>query len=219
MIQPDPAYRFTAMQSYHHPALQPVAPSVIITPHFVRAAASFDFGEDAAPPVPAAQVNDTKDTSKTGKNDEKKTRKKKKDARVRERDTQAQPARAATPALGESIKQHTIVPRKAAQAGKGKDAGAGAGGDGGIESSPSPKKQSKLVIKKSHRTEDIENKAIEQDPTREYETGIVTASSIAPCHIVTMWRGQSEVGSEQMLMKFQRQRSQSRPSPFASRSS
>jgi hypothetical protein len=218
MIQPDPAYRFTAMQSYHHPALQPLAPSVIITPHFVRAAASFDFAEDAAPPIPAAQVGETRDTSKSGKNDEKKTRKKKKDARARERDrdVQAQPARAATPALGESIKQHTSVPRKVAQAGKGKDAGVG--GDGRIESSPSPRKQSKLVIKKSHRTEDIENKAIEQDPTREYECDNGTASSFPPDHMSMMWRGWSEVESGQTLMKIQRPRTQNRPNAFASRS-
>jgi protein-serine/threonine kinase len=207
------------MQSYHHPALQPVAPSVIITPHFVRAAASFDFAEDAAPPIPVSQAGETKDTSKTVKNDEKKTRKKNKDARARERDAQAQPARAATPALGESIKQHTSAPRKTAQAGKGKDVGAG--GDGRIESSPSPKKQSKLVIKKWHRTEDIENKAIEQDPTRESSTSGCCLVNCTERHkyYAAGWRALRRMESEQPLMKLQRPRSQSPPSPFASRSS
>lgn len=48
MLRIDPVKRYTAMEAYHHPSLRLTAPDVIITPHFVRAAASFDAPE----PVP-----------------------------------------------------------------------------------------------------------------------------------------------------------------------
>lgn len=45
MICPIPEYRCTAMEAYHHPALLPDAPAAIVTPHFVRAAATHDLSE------------------------------------------------------------------------------------------------------------------------------------------------------------------------------
>jgi len=117
MICPDPAFRITAMQAYHHPALVPSASTVIITPHFVRAAASFD-GIDYEPmPSPPANIE--------GLKTDKKRRTKRKDAKD-------QP-RASTPtALGESIKQHTSVTRPKAIQG---------------ERTPSPRKRSMMVIR------------------------------------------------------------------------
>lgn len=148
MICPDPAYRITAIQAYHHPALQPSAPSVIITPHFVRAAASFDIEDEPKPPL--AQKADTE---KKGK----KCRNKKKDAKDQ--------SRASTPtALGESIKQHTSVSRPKARQREGLQ------GVQWEERTPSPKKDSKLVIKWTSHEDllaiaDGEDKE-SQDPTR-----------------------------------------------------
>ena len=125
----------TAMQAYHHPSLQPQAASVIVTPHFVRAAASCEFSE----PVPG--VDKEKD-------------KKKRKAKKREagHGREAQP-RAATPALGESIKQHTSAPPPKK-------------GDKDKAELESPAK--KVVVKKSREALDVSpDKDKEQDPTRE----------------------------------------------------
>ncbi|ORX37068.1 hypothetical protein BD324DRAFT_424119 [Kockovaella imperatae] len=133
MICPDPAYRMSAMQAYHHPSLQPRAAEVIITPHFVRAAASYEFTE----PMPRAQ----------DKGKETKRKAKKREAgHARE----PQQPRAVTPALGESIRQHTSVPR--AKAGKGLPA------DG---HTLSPRK---VVLKQSREALDVDH-VKEQDPT------------------------------------------------------
>ena len=148
MICPDPAYRITAMQAYHHPALQPSAPNVILTPHFVRAAASFDEVEPMPPPH--------KDGKKSG--EAKKRRTKKKDGK------ENQP-RASTPtALGESIKQHTSVSKPKAVKSEGVR---------GVmeERTPSPKSSGKMVIKKTTRREEFLGEGREdkesEDPTRE----------------------------------------------------
>lgn len=94
MLNPDPHYRITAMQAYHHRALQPAAPSVVITPHFVRTALDFDDEE----PI-AAMPNNVRENKEAEK---KSRRNKKKDA---------ENVRANTPtALGESIKQHHLLP-------------------------------------------------------------------------------------------------------------
>lgn len=111
MINPDPVYRVTAMEAYHHPALQPEAPSVIITPHFVRAAASFDVEEPL--PAPPAQTHAAEDHT-LAKDDREKEKEKRKSKRKAKRDdaTSHEPRshfRSTTPALGESIKQHTSV--------------------------------------------------------------------------------------------------------------
>jgi hypothetical protein len=159
MVSPDPAYRITAMQAYHHPALQPVAPSVVITPHFVRAAASFEMDEVMSA-IPASHNDQAQNAKSQGdgrkeKDAEKKRRKKKRETK--------EPARAATPALGESIKQHTSVPRKAVakveKVQRGQEE----------SQTPSPKKGSKVIIKKAGLLgdEDGENKGVEEDPTRE----------------------------------------------------
>ncbi|KAK4689689.1 hypothetical protein P7C73_g420, partial [Tremellales sp. Uapishka_1] len=142
MICPDPAYRISAMQAYHHPALQLPAQSEVITPHFVRQAASFDIEE----PVPVVVRQHVE------KNGEKKKRKPRK--------KEEQP-RASTPtALGESIKQHTSVGKPKAHKRE-----AGVKGAEHIEELPSPTK-TKLVIKKSRDDlHEVENKNEEEDPT------------------------------------------------------
>ena len=138
MICPDPAYRMSAMQAYHHPSLQLAAPSVIITPHFVRAAAEFDYDE----PV---QAHGTVDG---GKNDgeKKKRRTKRKDAAATNKENRP-PSRASTPtALGESIKQHTNV--SIAKPAESQKSG-GRKGKGKVEDkTPSPQKKSKSNIVK-----------------------------------------------------------------------
>lgn len=105
MISPDPAYRISAIQAYHHPALRPTSPGMLITPHFVRAAASMEFeGEPVYLPMPSAH----------GRPADKKTKKKqaaKKKAGAKGGKENRPSTRAATPALGESIKQHTSLPR------------------------------------------------------------------------------------------------------------
>ena len=155
MIHPDPSRRLTAMQAYHHRALQPSSPSIIITPHFVRAAAQMEDEEPLPPPpalVPAMASQVRHDKAKVVAEAKKKRKAK-----------EAQP-RAATPtALGESIKQHTSVgkprPRHSADA---KSAG------GKENATPSPQKN-RLVIKKTR--EEMENdarlKSMHDDPTRE----------------------------------------------------
>lgn len=145
MIQPDPAYRISAMQAYHHPALQAPAPSVIITPHFVRAAATFEPEDEPLPVLPSERnvtvrthqqqvhqhdkqpqqptrqhrkpvepvksvnqvvpLKDEKENRRQEFNqDEKKARRKPEKSRKDQlRSTTP------TPALGESIKQHTAT--------------------------------------------------------------------------------------------------------------
>ena len=95
MIQVDPAKRITAMQAYHHPSLQPTAPSVLVTPQFIRDAVSFETTEPVPVIVPV----------KDKENDDKPRRKKK--------TTNKEGARSVTHALplGESINQHTSAPR------------------------------------------------------------------------------------------------------------
>nr|XP_019045252.1 CAMK/CAMKL protein kinase [Kwoniella bestiolae CBS 10118]OCF24182.1 CAMK/CAMKL protein kinase [Kwoniella bestiolae CBS 10118] len=152
MIQPDPAYRITAMQAYHHPALQPSAPSVIITPHFVRAAASFD-GYDQEP-IPAEY---TEALAAAGTKEKKKKRKTKKDGahhHNKDKGTTRHSHRATTPALGESIKQHTSI-SKAKSTGKGDE------NDKENVDDDAEKALSKLVIRK--RAEEIKDKEDEND--------------------------------------------------------
>lgn len=156
MICPDPAYRISAMQAYHHPALQPVAPSVIVTPHFVREAAAFDEEEEPLPLLPSVPITleRLKDESAKPVNGEKRKRKKKKDIK--------EGSRAATPtALGESIKQHTSMPRIAAPAVSGR----GDKDTDEITPSPTKKKGSRMMLKPLGRG-DEENKGDEEDPTR-----------------------------------------------------
>lgn len=142
MICPDPAYRITAMQAYHHPALLPTAPTVIITPHFVRAAASFDYSEETMPPP--AKVED-------GEKNKRKSRNQKKTAKE-------QP-RASTPtALGESIKQHTSVSKPKAEK---RDGVKGMKG----EMTPSPRKE-RLVIRKSSDVLLVDGERDGEDPAR-----------------------------------------------------
>lgn len=143
MVQPDPAYRISAMQAYHHPALVPAELSVIITPHFVRAAASFDVSDEPMPPT-ASHVDEAKKDNKK---------------RPTKKENKPQP-RAATPtALGESIKQHTSAPR--VHAGRVHKAGE-------HETMPSPTKGGKLVIRQTMTDNMLaEPKGDdEEDPTR-----------------------------------------------------
>ena len=146
MICPDPAYRMTAMQAYHHPALQPAAPTVIITPHFVRAAASMEFEGDV-PGVP-------KDAEGEGKKEAKKRKGKKREGGAKENQF-----RAPTPGLGEAIKQHTsetgLRPVK-------QGLGERDGNIGDEERTPSPKK---VVVKKSREALRVSGEN-EEDPTR-----------------------------------------------------
>ncbi|ORY31808.1 hypothetical protein BCR39DRAFT_80876 [Naematelia encephala] len=130
MVCPDPAYRISAMQAYHHPSLQPTTPNVIITPHFVRAAASFEESDE--PPVPNVPPAPPKKDQVLDEG------KKKRRTKTREH----QPVRTTTPtALGESIKQHTSVPRaKLEQHGKGAE-----------NAMPSPQQ----VIARSKKAEDM----------------------------------------------------------------
>lgn len=181
MVCPDPAFRITAMQAYHHPALQPAAQEVIITPHFVRAATNPDIEDEPLPPIPYDQARPHSQHQKgtvphaQGQGEEGK-RKKIKVKNTKDRNTvhsqQILGPRSATPtALGESIKQHTSAakPKREKDKGKGKTARGieneheRESGGHGMES---PKKGSKLVIKNmSHRWSDI--KGDEEDPTRQ----------------------------------------------------
>lgn len=133
------------MQAYHHPALQLPAPTVIITPHFVRAATTFD--EDEQPPIP---YHDQAQAQALGALPKKKKK------------TQKVPGpRAATPtALGESIRQHTSTVKPVAIKGKGK-------GKEKEKVEESPKKGSKLVIKNTREQRYSDKRAIEDDITRE----------------------------------------------------
>ena len=143
------------MQAYHHPALQLPAPTVIITPHFVRAATTFD--EDEQPPIPYIEHQAPGALPK----------KKKKTQKTKE------PAgpRCATPtALGESIRQHTSTVKPVAVKSKGK----------GKEREESPKKGSKLVIKNIREQRYSDKRAIEEDITRKLSlSGSDTANVVA----------------------------------------
>ncbi|WVF68723.1 hypothetical protein IAT40_003495 [Kwoniella sp. CBS 6097] len=157
MINPDPAYRISAIQAYHHPALQPEAPSVIITPHFVRAAATFEEYQDPVPQPPAeyAQAATAAGVGRASAGTEKrKKRKAKKDANGN--DLTRHSHRSVTPALGESIKQHTSVgkPRRNKE---GQD-------DKENRESYQELAASKLVIK-SRQPDDRDDKCEEEDPT------------------------------------------------------
>nr|XP_019013084.1 CAMK/CAMKL protein kinase [Kwoniella pini CBS 10737]OCF51865.1 CAMK/CAMKL protein kinase [Kwoniella pini CBS 10737] len=149
MICPDPAYRISAMQAYHHPALQPEAPSVIITPHFVRAAATSEGYENE--PIPAPPVEYTE--AVTAANEKKKKRKVKKDGHNvhKEKDATRHSHRATTPALGESIKQHTSIPKNYHAK----------GGDEDKENVDEKERLSKLIIRK--RESEIKDKDDEND--------------------------------------------------------
>lgn len=165
MVCPDPARRITAMQAYHHPALQLPAPAVVITPHFVRAATNFDeYEEENQLPIPMPYDEPSTTVPKKKKALTSKSKTKTKD----------QPSRSATPtALGESIRQHTTTAKPATTGGgqagpkvKGMDLGAGEG-----DAESPTKKASKLVIK-NHREREgryskNEKRAIKEDITRE----------------------------------------------------
>ncbi|WVQ73507.1 hypothetical protein IAR50_003079 [Cryptococcus sp. DSM 104548] len=149
MINPDPAYRITAMDVYHDESLQPSAPSVIITPHFVRQAANF---EEEPLPAPPAEVVAT-----ARRDDEKKEkRKSKKKVKLTQASKEAH-ARSVTPALGESIKQHTSVSKSRREVSDGKE--------NEHVLVEAEKKQSKLVIKKLRVEEYKDDKNDEEDPT------------------------------------------------------
>lgn len=199
MINPDPAYRISAMQAYHHPALQPKAPNVIITPHFVRAAASFDVEEEPLPPPPAQtyvvaedhQIQAKGDTEKEKEKEKKEKRKFKRKTKRDQSATSHDPppshpplhVRATTPALGESIKQHTSVTKL-----KRDRTTTDLGGSGALsgmsdgkenenehmevsagEEKEKEKNRSKLVIKKLRMDEEADDKDVSgQDPTRKW---------------------------------------------------
>lgn len=107
MLYPNPALRISAMQAYHHPALQLSAPTVIITPHFVRAAQTIDDEE----PIPSRPSSGRLATAAAGalKEAKKKRQVKKKESKLGLAGSGA--GTKGTPALGESIKQHTSMPR------------------------------------------------------------------------------------------------------------
>ena len=143
MICPDPAYRISAMQAYHHHSLQPTDSNVVLTPHFVRAAAEYV----SPPPVQANPAT---------VNDERKRRTKKTEKLNKEN-------RAPTPALGESIRQHTSMPMLRAEAKKDK-------GKQKQEKTPSPTKKS-IVIKSNQKLLAGSTKGKDDDPTRELLLG------------------------------------------------
>jgi len=148
MVCPDPAFRITAMQAYHHPALQLPAPTVIITPHFVRAATTFDEYEQ--PPIPYT------DHAASGTGTGALPKKKKRVPKTKE----AAPRSATPTALGESIRQHTSTVKPVAVKVKGK------GKEKDREREESPKKGSKLVIKNTREQRYSDKRAIEDDITR-----------------------------------------------------
>jgi len=137
MICPDSAYRISAMQAYHHPALQPDA-DPILTPHFVRAAAEY------IPPPPLPQ-------KRTAVSDERNRRAKKKEKSNKEN-------RAPTPALGESIRQHTSMPMLRAEVKNDK---------GKQKQKPTASPKKKDIVIKSNQKLLAEAKGKDEDPTRE----------------------------------------------------
>lgn len=175
MVCPDPAFRISAMQAYHHPALQPPPPAVIITPHFVRAATTFEEDEPL-PPIPYHQDRPhSGDVNMDHINKKKPTTKPK--AKKAHKDHNARPAsslgpRSATPtALGESIKQHTSAAKPKKEK-SGKSKGKGREDIENTYAGESPKKGSKLVIKNlrddrwSGISSNGKGKVEEEDPTR-----------------------------------------------------
>lgn len=159
MVCPDPALRITAMQAYHHPALQLPAPTVIITPHFVRAATTFD--EDEQPPIPYNDQIQVQSDSHAQAQAQVQANLPKKKKKVQKTKEPGLGPRAATPtALGESIRQHTSNVKPAPVKGGGKGKGKEVGGEG------SPKKGSKLVIKNTREQRYSDKRAIEEDITR-----------------------------------------------------
>ncbi|WVO18574.1 hypothetical protein L204_106293 [Cryptococcus depauperatus] len=148
MIHPDPARRISAIDAYQDRCLQSCAPSVIITPQFVRTAATFDE-EDTSTPArpdfvdenPAGAVISAHMTSKqvAESTEGRELRKTKRKTKRTGQSIKEAPTYSTTPALGESIKQHAAVgqTRKENVAGKENEVI--------IEV---VKKQSKLVIKK-----------------------------------------------------------------------
>jgi hypothetical protein len=163
MICPDPQYRISAMQAYHHPSLALAAPTAIHTPQFVRAAQGLEE-ETFVPvnlPLPAPRYG------------QEESAKKKKPTKKKERKAVKDQIRTVTPALGESIKQHVSVP-------KPKPAVKGHQGEGDkengaehikIEITPSPKKKSLVIIKSNENllAQAIKRK-MEDDATRELIT-------------------------------------------------
>lgn len=197
MINPDPAYRISAMEAYHHPALQPNAPNVIITPHFVRAAASFDVEEEPLPPPPAQTYVVAEDHHIQAKGDTAKEKEKKEKGKSKRKNKRYQSAtshgpppshphlhvRATTPALGESIKQHTSVskPKRDRSITDLGGSGALSGMSDGKENEnehmevsageekEKEKKRSKLVIRKLRMEEEADDKDVSgEDPTRKW---------------------------------------------------
>jgi hypothetical protein len=160
MICPDPQYRISAMQAYHHPSLALAAPTAIDTPPFVRAAQGRDTDSfvpvDLPLPVPrcAQEVSSVK---------------KKQPAKKKDRKPLREHVRAATPALGESIKQHTSMPKpkRALQEHNGQGDKENWGEKIRMEITPSPKKKSLVVIKSNEGllAQSIQHKR-EDDVTR-----------------------------------------------------
>lgn len=162
------------MQAYHHPSLRPTSPSVLITPHFVRAAASMEFDGQYVPlPVPTARDVEH--------GDKKKTKKKKKAVGG---DKENRPlARAPTPALSESIKQHTSVPRTK------RDPLSSRLGEN-VEPMPSP---TKAVIK---------SKGLLVQPTRNREED-TTRESSAPRSVCVSLTSATKVGKTAQSLRMQ----------------
>ena len=159
MICPDPQYRISAMQAYHHPSLALAAPTAIQTPQFVRAAQGLEE-ESFIPvdlPLPAPRYGPEESA------------KKKKPTKKKEKKPAKEQARSVTPALGESIKQHTSMskPKRGGKEHKGERDKENGGDHIRIEITPSPKKKSLVVIKS---TEGLLAQAIkrnmEDDATR-----------------------------------------------------
>jgi serine/threonine protein kinase len=216
MVCPDPAFRITAMQAYHHPALQPAVQAVFVTPSFVREATHPDVEEDPLPPIPYEQSrphshhtlaagNSHTHTYAQGAGEEVK-RKKIKVKKTKDRTTvnghhqSTLGPRSATPtALGESIKQHTSAAKPKRDNDKVKSGhGHGKGkGREDIENASnhnfdSPKKGSKLVIKNmNHRWSDV--KADEEDPTRESFTCLTILDSLGQWLMIQLRRSRNQL--------------------------
>ncbi|KAL7420476.1 hypothetical protein Q5752_004426 [Cryptotrichosporon argae] len=150
MVNPNPVDRLTAIQAYHHPALAAETPNVIVTPHFVRAAVEEGEFESAAeavpvPPLPShlgrhSHSHDTAEQAapaKTHRAGDAKKRRKRPSGETR--------GRPVTPALGESIKQHTSAAKPKALVPKGDVVTSGVAG---VENPASPARE-RYVIKKT----------------------------------------------------------------------
>jgi hypothetical protein len=157
MLYPVIKYRLTALQVYHHPALQPEIPSEVVTPHFVREAATYDAPTQPLPPIPTPPKQKEKEKAVKRKT------KKREDG-----------IRASTPtALGESIRQHTSIGKV-----QGKRIAVGDAGKenamglvdvvrvGNGETGPSPGKDKAVIRMSKAGMLEVEAKN-EEDPTRE----------------------------------------------------